>query len=76
MVTQLFSLFSCTQLDTGPPERVCPDPWRPDSCRWDRNAIGLFWTQVRTRMCAAAYRRACGVGGGAVNTSPNYSKPS
>ncbi|KAG2426969.1 hypothetical protein HXX76_012754 [Chlamydomonas incerta] len=51
VVTQLFSLFSCMQLDAGPPQLVCPDPWRPDSCRWDRSSVGLFWTQDLEQRC-------------------------
>eukprot|EP00198_Chlamydomonas_reinhardtii_P004333 XP_001693669.1 predicted protein [Chlamydomonas reinhardtii] len=48
---QLFGLFSCIQLDTGPAEKVCPEPWDEASCRWDRHSVGLFWTQDPEQRC-------------------------
>ncbi|GIL57789.1 hypothetical protein Vafri_12932 [Volvox africanus] len=51
VVSQMFSLFSCMQIDTGPPMPVCIDPSDVATCTMDKLSAGLYWTQDLDQRC-------------------------
>ncbi|KXZ54763.1 hypothetical protein GPECTOR_4g833 [Gonium pectorale] len=44
VVSQLLGLFSCQELDPGPAQTICTDPWDAATCRTDRLSVGKFWS--------------------------------
>ncbi|GIL90846.1 hypothetical protein Vretifemale_18555, partial [Volvox reticuliferus] len=51
VVSQVFSLFSCMEIDRGPQVPVCVDPWDAATCSMDKLSVGLYWTQDLDQRC-------------------------